>query len=110
MKEHVSKNPGQISIEEIQKKVLLGTSHILKGSSINSLRNDCTLKPKDNSLVLAFTQTTQKLKTYAIIIISIIGIFIQEFTLQPVMLLSTCVLVKLKGKKRKGPNLTENIF
>ena len=30
MKEHVSKIPGQISIEEIQKIVLLGTSHILR--------------------------------------------------------------------------------
>ena len=30
MKEHASKIPGQISIEEIQKIVLLGTSHIMR--------------------------------------------------------------------------------
>ena len=43
-----------------------------------------------------------------IIIVIIIRIFIQELTLQQVMLLSTCVLIKLNGKMEKGPNLKEN--
>ena len=38
------------------------------------------------------------------LIIIIIRIFIQELTLQHVMLLSTCVLIKLNGK----PNLLKN--
>ena len=40
------------------------------------------------------------------IIIIIIRIFIQELTLQRVMLLSTCVLIKLNGKKENSKNLT----
>ena len=50
MKEHVSKIRGKISTEEVYNIVLLRNITHPGASSINYLRNNCTLKPNDLTL------------------------------------------------------------